>query len=393
MVRYTGRVAKKARAKSADTAGRDEPPPPARAHPAPTALSSLLGQDHAIKVMSGAIRSGRVPHAWVFHGPPGVGKFTAALAFASLLLDPEISIPREGVPTVDPLSAVQRLLRAGAHPDLHVVDRVSCKYASDPDVRRLKQTTIPVEVVREFIVEPCTLAPLVTPGGRAAKVFIVDDGDLLARSSASQNALLKTLEEPDGRTVLILTVTAPERLLPTIRSRSQMVRFGPLRPDDMRRYVGTLGVDLDRATRDVLTEYAAGSPGEFSAAMADGLVSWHERLAPGVMKSLKGKYVPSLGAEISAVIEEAVKAGEDADKLESKEALTRQAARRAFKLIAQVCAREMRETLPRRVESGSADGAVRAIESIARAEQMLNSNVQMLFVAEWLSGELASAGG
>jgi DNA polymerase-3 subunit delta' len=386
-------VAKKARTKSAESMGREEAQPPARAHPTPCSLSDLLGQDHAVRVMSSAIRSGRVPHAWVFHGPPGVGKFTAALAFAALLLDPEITIPREGPPTTDPDSAVQRLLRSGSHPDLHVVDRVSCRYASDPEVRRLKQTTIPVEVVREFIVEPCTLAPLVTPGGRASKVFVVDDGDLLARSSASQNALLKTLEEPDGRTVLIITVTAPERLLPTIRSRSQMVRFGPLRPDDMRRYVSTLGLDLDRATRDFLTEYAAGSPGEFSAALADGLYAWHERLSPGVMKSLKGKYVPSLGVEIAAVVEEAVKAWEDADKQASKEALTRQAARRAFKLIAQLCARELRDGLPRRVDSGSADGAVRAIESIARAERMLDSNVQMLFVAEWLSGELASAAG
>ena len=75
------------------------------------------------------------------------------------------------------------------------------------------------------------------PGSpRISKVFIIDEAELL--NTAAQNAALKTLEEPDGKTVVILVTSSPERLLPTIRSRSQQVRFGPLNPAAMKKWVG-----------------------------------------------------------------------------------------------------------------------------------------------------------
>lgn len=180
-----------------------------------------------------ALRGGRLPHAFVFCGPEGVGRESVARAFAQVLLcaDPQerawegeggrlwgLATLREACGVCEPCV----LTAAGTHPDLHVVHRHLHRYHPDAAVRQRRGARLGVDVIRHFLTEPATRAAY--RGGR--KVFIVAEAERL--SEAAQNALLKTLEEPPGDAVIILIAESRENLLPTIRSRCQAIPFGLL---------------------------------------------------------------------------------------------------------------------------------------------------------------------
>jgi len=349
-------------------------------HPAPLGLADVLGQERAVETLQSAMRSERVHHAWVFHGPAGVGKFTTALAFAAALLDPTTAPDLTGRLAPDPDSRVQGLLRSGAHPDLHVVVKELARFSDDRATRERKLISIPLEVVRGHLIDPAYLASTM-PGGAAAKVFVVDEAHLL--NTPTQNALLKTLEEPPDRTVIILVTDSEERLLPTIRSRSQRVAFGTLDNGSMREWLkgAELGIDPERT--DWLLGYAGGSPGALVRALDAGLEEWHERLAPLLARAAKGTYAPDLGPAIAELIDERATAAAEADKGVSKDAAKKAAAADMFRLIA----RQLRERL--RHEPGA---ALAEIEALHEAERALNAAVQLPFVAEQLSERLAACG-
>ncbi len=149
----------------------------------------------------------RIAHAYLFAGPRGIGKHTCAKLFAAELL----SLER-------PEKSQETLRRAlhEIHPDLLMME---------PEGR-----FILVEQVRELLRE-LSVKPL--EGGH--KVAIVDDAEAMTREAA--NALLKTLEEPPGETVIILISSQPEMLLPTIISRCYRVDFQPLRAEEIRYYL------------------------------------------------------------------------------------------------------------------------------------------------------------
>jgi hypothetical protein len=97
--------------------------------PVPLPLSALLGQDRASGILVDSLRSDRVHHAWIFHGPAGVGKCTAAAAFASLLLDPTTAAGLSGEIAPDPESTTQQMLSAGTHPDFHYIAKELATYS------------------------------------------------------------------------------------------------------------------------------------------------------------------------------------------------------------------------------------------------------------------------
>lgn len=393
-------MAKRAKSKS-ESGGtfadrvKDVPPPPAtRAYPAPVALGSILGQDHALHILRSAIAADRIHHAWIFHGPKGVGKFTAALAFAAMIMDPTTAPGLTGEAAPDPESPVARMLAAGTHPDLHVITKELARYHDDASVRDSKQRTIAKEVVEEHLIIPATKAPQVRNDAKAAKVFIVDEAELLDRSTShapTQNSILKTLEEPDGKTVIILVTSSVDRLLTTIRSRSQQVRFGPLDPTAMKHWLANqdLGVDRDHAAW--LIQHAEGSPGELLAAKDLGLYAWHQELAPMLASASRGKYVLGLGPKIAELIESAAEAAVKANPQASKEAANRAAASRLFKLISRFFRDQLRTGLPRNVDATYHDVACRAIDAVRKAEQLLDAQVNLAFVGEWLSAELVAS--
>jgi DNA polymerase-3 subunit delta' len=185
------------------------------------AWEGIEGHDEVVARFVVAEARGRIAGSYLFTGPAGVGKgaFAKALARAIVCLEPKPGLVACGRCS----SCVQAL--AGSHPDIDIVSKPADK------------STIPLELfigdaahrMREGLCWRILLRPAV--GMR--KVAIILDADALAEEAA--NCLLKTLEEPPPGAVIILVGTGPERQLPTIRSRCQLIRFGPLGTDVVRR--------------------------------------------------------------------------------------------------------------------------------------------------------------
>ncbi len=181
-----------------------------------------LAESRLLKALAGA----RVPHAYLFTGPEGVGKQMMALRFARLLLCPRALPPAEKAPSGEREACGDcddcRMLAGGTHPDYRVISRASHRLHPDRAVQRRRPIDISIDVVRELVVNQMTTRPA---RGRA-RVFVIDEAEML--TTQAENSLLKTLEEPPADSYLILVATSDANLLPTIRSRCQVVPFGPL---------------------------------------------------------------------------------------------------------------------------------------------------------------------
>lgn len=369
--------AAKGRAKAAP-----EPARPAESTPAPRpiALTDLCGHAKPTGVLIDAMKSGRVHHCWVFHGPQGVGKFTAALAFAAVLLDATSGPSLTGAYAPEPGSHAQRMLAAGTHPDLRIITKELARYSADQRVRGAKQRNIPKAVIEEFVIDPATRTASAAHGSMAGRVFIIDEAELL--EPPSQNALLKTLEEPPPGTVFILVTSTPDRLLPTIRSRSQSVFFGPLSPADMDRWLARSGVARAGEEDRWLRDFAAGSPGVYAMAAESGLFAWRQRIEPMLAQADAGSFPLELGGTMAGLIDEWAEATAKSRPNASKDAANQAGADWMFRLLAS----RYRGMLA--AEPGPRVTAT--IDAIRRAETELDSNVNMLFVMDKLAAELAA---
>ncbi len=248
--------------------------------PLPRQNPFLLGHERAEARLLEAWKSGRLPHAWLINGPRGIGKATLAYRFARFLLvhgNPADAAVDEGpsmfgdalppalpetleVPADHPIA---RRISAGAHPDLHAIERgpVPEDRNKDPDKRRI-QTVIPVDAVRA-----AGQGMALTAGDGGWRVVVVDGAEEMNVNAA--NALLKLLEEPPPRAVLLLVSHAPGRLLPTIRSRCCQLRMAPLAATTVIELLGRYRPDLGAAERVALAAIADGSVGR-ALALADG---------------------------------------------------------------------------------------------------------------------------
>lgn len=348
----------------------------------PTSITDLIGHDRALAVLRGAVGSGRLHHAWIFHGPAGVGKFTAAVAFARTLLEPEAPIAPPGLDaSASPSPA------GGAHPDLHIVRKELALVSREPQIRDSKQRTIAKEVLEEFLIEPATrTASASASGAAAAKVFVVDEAELI--DHRGQNALLKTLEEPAPGRVIILVTSREERLLPTIRSRCQRVGFHPLDSAAMKLWLrraiiaGTVA-EPDPASLPPLMAFADGSPGLLHLALTTGLKSWPGELGPRLAELDRGRYPADLGSVMAKLIDDWATEWVEAPENEnaSKDAASKAAARHLFRYLALHYRTYLRATPDERWPA--------AIDLITDAERQLEANVQPVFVLENLSAQIA----
>jgi DNA polymerase III delta' subunit len=355
---------------------------PARQAPAPLnavtrGLDQILGQDRAVSVLRTVIASGRVHHAWIFHGPEGVGKRTAALAFAQELLTP-------GEKFLEQRPNVRSMLEHGAHPDLQVVTKSHNKYHDDSDVRKLKQTSIPVDVVRKFVVEPARLAPQLRNDAPAAKVFVIDEADLM--NAAAQNALLKTLEEPADRTVIILCTSQESALLATIRSRSQRVPFVPLIDEAMAMWMDAEGI---RGEREWLMRFADGSPGTVRAGLDAGVLDWRDRLDPMLARMKQGQYVPDFAPTVHGLIDEWADAQAKRHKQMTKEAFKARALVWLLRVI-DVSVRSWVRSAPAAGEA-RVEAVGRAVDALRAAERMIDDSIQPQFAFEQAASEIVRA--
>jgi DNA polymerase-3 subunit delta' len=213
--------------------------------PEPRANPLLLGHEAAEATLLEAMRSGRMHHAWLITGPDGVGKATLAYRFARRLL---AGVPADDTLALDPQHPTFRRVAAGAHADLHTVELVY------DEKRRRMRTQIAVEDVRRI-----SAFMSLTPAEGGWRVAIVDGAEEMNQSSA--NALLKILEEPPRRAILLLVCGAPGRLLPTIRSRCRRLRLDPLGQEAMDRLLAAYLPDLAADERGRLATVAEGSLG------------------------------------------------------------------------------------------------------------------------------------
>ncbi|MDW7709092.1 MAG: DNA polymerase III subunit delta' [Deferrisomatales bacterium] len=199
-------------------------------------FAEILGHDRPLKVLRRALATGRVPHAYLFWGPDGVGKEAVARGTAGVLLcrDPE-ALPRAAACGA---CAACRKAASASHADLHLLAPAG---ASIPiaEVRALQEAL----GYRSF------------EGGR--KVVIIRDAFRLTREAS--NALLKTLEEPSDGTHLVLLAHHRNQLLPTLVSRCQSLRFDPIPEDAVRRLLEVGGVEPEAARR--MAQGAGGAPG------------------------------------------------------------------------------------------------------------------------------------
>ena len=224
--------------------------------PHPRTTTTLLGQDLALAKAARAIRSGKPPQGWLISGPPGVGKATMAYRIARYLLAhgaKDSGASDLAVAANDP-AALQ--MAAGGHPGLLLLQR-----GVNEKTGKL-MTVLSVEEIRK-------LAGFfgMTSGAGGWRVAIVDIADDMNDNAA--NALLKLLEEPPSRAMLLLLSNTPGRLLPTIRSRCQRLVLRPLDDQSMMQALEKFLPDMSESERGQLVRLSGGSIGA-ALALAGG---------------------------------------------------------------------------------------------------------------------------
>ena len=225
----------------------------------PRETGALFGHSEAERALLDAYKGGRIPHAWLIGGPPGIGKATLAYRLARFVLahpDPRLPAVQKATSlAVDADNPVARRIAAQAQGDLLVLERVLNEQTGK------LYTVIRVDDVRKAV-------PFFgsTAGEGGWRIAIVDAVDDLQREGA--NALLKVLEEPPPRTLLLLVSHAPGRELPTIRSRCRRLLLRRLSPDDVARAVAAA---TGRNADDVEIKDASAAA-EGSVARAIGLL-------------------------------------------------------------------------------------------------------------------------
>ncbi|HEY3917719.1 MAG TPA: DNA polymerase III subunit delta' [Stellaceae bacterium] len=237
--------------------------------PAPRENALLLGHEAAEASLLQSFAAGRLPHAWLITGPRGIGKATLAYRFARFLFA-EGAGEGGGLFNAPPTSLVVapshqafRLVASGSHPDLLVVER-----GIDPRRKRQRREIVAEDAraVGEFL--------HLTSSQGGWRVVIVDGADVMNPHAA--NSLLKILEEPPKRTVLLLASDNPGRLLPTIRSRCRTLPLKPLADGPISELLQRYRPELSREDGAALARLAAGSIGRaLELAAGDGLAIYN----------------------------------------------------------------------------------------------------------------------
>jgi DNA polymerase-3 subunit gamma/tau len=234
----------------------------------PGRFDELRGQDHVVRALRSAVRDDRVSHAYLFSGPRGTGKTSSARILAKAL---NCEAPVDGEPCGICTSCIE--ITQGSSLNVHELDAASNNG---------------VDAMRDLVAH----AGLGTPG--RWKVYIVDEVHML--STAAANALLKTLEEPPSHVVFVLATTDPQKVPPTIRSRTQHLEFRLLGAETLHDLLESVneeaGLHVDGAALEAAVRRGRGSA-------RDALSALDQVVASGSADAAR----PELAAVLEALAE------------------------------------------------------------------------------------------
>ena len=216
-------------------------------------MNKLLGHDKCWSIFDNALQSGKLHHGWILAGPRGIGKASFANQIARKILDEK--------------RQYTALFDAHTFPDLYVISRPPKEepkpgegIAPDAELKR----SINIDQIRK-LQSKLTNKPSLSD----KRVIIIDAVDDVERAGA--NALLKSLEEPPQGTIFLLISHASEKLLPTIKSRCQILRFDPLSDEHMNAVLLQQYPEISNEEKHALIKAAKGSPGQALANMGLGM--------------------------------------------------------------------------------------------------------------------------
>ena len=243
--------------------------------PPPRETTALFGHADAERTLLAAYRGGRMPHAWLIGGPPGVGKATLAYRVARFVLAHPDAAAQD-------VQAAQTLALDSTHP---VARRIVAQ--AHPDILTLERTAGPTGTIRSVITVDDVRRTVgffgSTPGAGGWRICIVDSADDL-QSPQGANALLKVLEEPPSRALFLLVSHAPGRLLATIRSRCRRLTLRPLEAADVAQ-AAAQALERDPSDGEVLK----------AAAAAQGSVARAATLLGGAALAVRERMIELLG--------------------------------------------------------------------------------------------------
>lgn len=324
-------------------------------------FAPILDQADALGRLDAALRLDRLPHGVIFAGPPGVGKATTAKALAKkFLADGGADAYQCG------------LIDAGTHPDYHVITKELVRLTS----KTSKATTLSIDVIRDHLVAPA-MKKTVTGSG---KVFLVEEADLM--QAAAQNAILKTLEEPAGRTLIVLLTPKPDDLLQTIRSRAQVFTFAALSDKTVFTQLKLRGIDPQ--TAEQATRIADGSLGLALSWANDGVVAKSRELFAHLDGLTAGRPTADLAEWFKAAADAYAVKQLEHDELGSKDNATRN----GLGVYLRLAARHFRAGLRTTDGGDELERLCAAIDAIVRCEQYLDGNVNIALALQQLGASL-----
>ncbi len=244
--------------------------------PHPRETAEMFGHADAERVLLDAYKGGRIPHAWLIGGEPGIGKATLAYRMAKFVLahpDPSDPVVQRAASLAVPADQpVARRVVSQSHTDLLTLERVFNEKTGK------LFSSIRVDDVRRTVSFFGS-----TAGEGGWRIAVVDTVDELEK--AGENALLKVLEEPPPRSLLLLVTHAPGRALPTIRSRCRMLLLRPLEAPEVAQAVAVVDREAEKTDIQAAAEAAGGSVSR-ALALLDGPALEMRRRVVGLLDGL-----------------------------------------------------------------------------------------------------------
>ncbi|MCC6422722.1 MAG: DNA polymerase III subunit [Phycisphaerales bacterium] len=342
-------------------------------------LADIFSQDHAIQLLCRAYRANRLPHGLIFSGPSGIGKATTATALATLFLCPNPIIPKNDheIPTPCGQCESCRLCAADKHPhpDFHLVYKELIRFHDKTG--KSKGINLSIDVIRAELIEPAAHKPNLNHG----KIFIIEQADTM--TSAAQNAMLKTLEEPSEQSLIILLTDQPTYLLPTIRSRCQLITFSPIPTQTIQQQLIQRNIDPHLASE--AAQWAEGSLGAALSWINDDLLTPATQIRQIISQFLVGRPpAADLPDWFKKAADHYAEIQLTRDPLSSKDQATREGLNLYLRFAAQPLRQQLRtESNPARLER-----LCQAIDALSRAADDLDANVNISLVFHQLSSLL-----